>query len=340
MGEKTAQEKWMQVATGQGRASEGFAKPYHVAVHKGRIHVTDTLAQKVLVFDVPNRRSFSIGGGDGRGALTKPIGIDIDDNGMIYVADVSGKRVVMYNEKGKFVRDFGAKATLVRPSGVAVNAEGTRVFAVDTGGVASATEEHRVRVYEVATGKHLFDIGSRGGEEGKFNLPLQAAMGPDGNLYVLDSGNFRIQVFDQEGNFIRKFGKVGRNFGDFARPKAISVGPDGMIYVVDTAFSNFQIFTPEGQLLMFIGGRGASGMPGIYQLPSGIDVDEDGRVYMIDQFFRKMDIFRPNYTPEDTGYLVTGEKAPRTEGWDVPTPEEIEAMKAEEAAKKEEDKAP
>ena len=207
MGEKTAQEKWMQVATGQGRASEGFAKPYHVAVHKGRIHVTDTLAQKVLVFDVPNSRSFSIGGGDGRGALTKPIGIDIDDNGMIYVADVSGKRVVMYDEKGKFIRDFGAKATLVRPSGVAVNAEGTRVFAVDTGGVASATEEHRVRVYEVATGKHLFDIGSRGGEEGKFNLPLQAAMGPDGNLYVLDSGNFRIQVFDQEGNFIRKFGK-------------------------------------------------------------------------------------------------------------------------------------
>jgi len=44
----------------------------------------------------------------------------------------------------------------------------------------------------------------------------------------------------------------------------------------------------------------------------------------VDQFFRKVDVFRPNYTPEGSGYLVTGEKAPKTETWDFPTMEEIE----------------
>jgi len=326
MGEKSGKEKWMEIATGQARVSQGFNKPYHVAVHKGRIYLSDTVAKKVMVMDVPNARSYSIGDKRDRGKLQKPIGIDIDGNGMVYVADVTGKRVVMYDKDGKFIRGFGEgeSAALNRPSGVAVNAEGTRVFVVDTGGVTANQEEHRVRTYDVATGKHLFDIGTRGGLEGQFNLPLQAAVGPDELLYVLDSGNFRVQVFDQDGNFIRKFGKVGRNYGDFARPKAIAIDPDGLVYVVDTAFSNFQIFTPEGNLLMFIGQRGASGMPGRYQLPAGIDVDEDGRIYFVDQFFRKLDIFRPDYTPEGTGYLVTGEKAPRTETWDASIPEDVE----------------
>jgi len=331
MGELTAQEKWMQVATGQGRVSQAFSKPYHVAVYKGRIYLTDTVAKRVHVMDAPNKRSFSLGDKEDRGKLLKPIGIDVDGNGMVYVADVSAQRVIMYNQEGNFVRAFGeGKDTpLVKPSGVAVNKEGTRVFVVDTGGVTSKPEEHRVRVFDVATGKHLFDIGRRGSSEGEFNLPLQATMGPEGNLYVLDSGNFRVQIFDQEGNFIRKFGKVGRNFGDLARPKAIAVDPLGLIYVVDTAFSNFQIFTPEGQLMLFIGDRGVSGMPGKYQLPSGVDVDEDGRIYLADQFFRKIDIFRPDYIPEGTGYFATGEKGQPTEVWEIPTAEEIEQRKEE-----------
>ena len=124
-------------------------------------------------------------------------------------------------------------------------------------------------------------------------FPLQAAVAPDGTLYVVDSGNFRVESFDPDGNFLSSFGSVGRFPGQFARPKGIAVDPAGNVYVVDTAFGNLQIFDRNGQLLMFLGERGEAGYPGKFMLPAGVDVDADGRVYMVDQFFRKVDVFRP-----------------------------------------------
>jgi sugar lactone lactonase YvrE len=132
------------------------------------------------------------------------------------------------------------------------------------------------------------------------------ALGPDGRLYAVDGGNFRIQVFEQDGTFVRTFGQAGRQFGQFARPKGIDVGPDGNVYVVDAAFGNFQIFSPDGQLLLFVGQRANKNAPGIYALPAGIEVDEDGRVYVVEQFFSRVDIFRPAELAVEAGYLVTG----------------------------------
>jgi sugar lactone lactonase YvrE len=126
---------------------------------------------------------------------------------------------------------------------------------------------------------------------------------PDGLLYVTDGGNFRVQVFDQEGRFVRTWGSPGRRLGQFSRPKGIALDPQGNVYVADAAFGNFQIFTAQGALLMFIGERSTTPGPAKYMLPAGIDVDQDGRVYMVDQFFRKIDIFRPAALEPTDGFL-------------------------------------
>ncbi|HEC20089.1 MAG TPA: 6-bladed beta-propeller [Gammaproteobacteria bacterium] len=299
--EITAADSLRQFATGTMGSADGLGKPYGVAVHQGRVYVTDTVKRAIVMFDVPGKNYKLIGTEDGPGRLRKPIGIAVSKSGNIYVADNSAKRVVVFDRDGNFLRAFGNRSLMSRPSGIAISPDETRAYVIDTGGIE--TQEHHMLIFDAQTGEHLQTIGTRGREEGNFNLALQATTTPDGTVYVTDSGNFRVEAFDRDGNFKLAFGSVGRKSGQFARPKGIASDPDGNIYVVDAAFGNFQIFDPKGRLLMFIGDRSQTPGPGRYMLPAGIAVDEDGRVYMVDQFFRKVDIFRPATIKENEGFL-------------------------------------
>jgi DNA-binding beta-propeller fold protein YncE len=69
--------------------------------------------------------------------------------------------------------------------------------------------------------------------------------GPDGLLYVTDSGNHRVQVFDKNGTFITKWGSKGDGDGQFSKPESIDVDPFGNVYVADTTNNNVQLFTPN-----------------------------------------------------------------------------------------------
>lgn len=287
--------------TGELERSEGLVKPYAVAVHRGRIFVSDSADRFVKVFDVPEGRYFKIGD-DELGPLTKPLGIDVDAQGNLYVADGTARAIMVYTRDGKFLRKIGGPKVFERLSSVTIDSPGQRVFVTDIGGVSS--DQHKIKVFDSNNGIHLFDLGKRGIGPGEFNLPRDVAIGIHGQIYVVDGGNFRVQVFDRTGRFINSFGSVGKQMGNFARPKEIATDAAGNVYVVDAAFGNFQIFSPDGDLLMFIGERSERDGPARYMLPSGIYVDEDGRVYMVDQWFKKIDIFRPHALGVDTGFLA------------------------------------
>jgi DNA-binding beta-propeller fold protein YncE len=288
-----------RMLTGEVRGGEGLSKPYGVAVRNGRVYVGDTVGRNVMLFDL-NKKSFTRIGVDDPGSLRMPFGMDLDPKGNLYVLDGTLKRVHVYDADGKFLRTLGEDIKWSRPSGLAVDAVRKRLYVVETGGVSS--EDHRVRALDLDTGKLLFDIGKRGDGPGEFNLPRDAVIGADGLLYVVDSGNFRIQVFDAEGKFVKTFGAIGRQTGQFSRPKEIAADAQGNIYVADSAFGNFQIFTKEGALLLDVGSRGNNDGPARFMLPSGIAVDSDGRIYMVDQFFRKVEVFRPAQLPATAAY--------------------------------------
>lgn len=296
-------KRFIEFATGASRKLTGMVKPFDVAAHKGRVYVSDSVQRRVLVFDIRGARFFEIGG-EMPGQLVKPLGITVAADGTLYVADVTAQRIFAYDAEGSFLRTIGERGALRRPSDVAASPDGRLIYVVDTGGVDSDT--HAVVVFDAHSGELVRTIGQRGAGPGEFNLPLQAAVDADGTLYVVDSGNFRVQSFDGDGNFRFAFGSVGRFPGQFARPKGIAVDPHGNLYVIDTAFGNFQIFNPEGELLMFIGERGHAGFPGKYMLPAGITVDEDGRIYVVDQFFRKVDIYRPVGLNPEQGDVGSG----------------------------------
>jgi DNA-binding beta-propeller fold protein YncE len=288
--------------TGVGSVeNEPLVKPYAVAVHRGKLFITDSAARAVRVLDVPGQKHYRIGDGDPESAVSKPLGVDVDKNGTVYVADSTRNQILVYDVDGKFLRKIGDKTMFKRLSSVTVSPDAARLYVVDIGGVDS--DQHRVRVFEARSGKHLFDIGKRGSANGEFNLPRDVAIGKDGRIYVVDGGNFRVQVFDKDGKFLKAFGQAGKQLGDFARPKEIAIDSVGNVYVADSAFGNFQIFTAEGELLMFIGDRSEKDVPAGYMLPSGITVDEDDRVYFVDQWFSRVDVYRPFGMKPTDGYL-------------------------------------
>ena len=250
---------------------------------------------------MPEGRYFKIGD-DPLGPLTKPLGLDVDAAGNLYVADGTAKTIMVYDRDGKYLKRIGGPKVFERLSSVTVDVAGGRVFVTDIGGVSS--DQHKIHVFDINDGRHLFDLGKRGIGPGEFNLPRDVAIGVNGQIYVVDGGNFRVQVFDGNAKFMTSFGSVGKQLGNFARPKEVATDPAGNVYVVDAAFGNFQIFSADGDLLMFIGERSERDGPGRYMLPSGIYVDEDGRVYMVDQWFKKIDVFRPAALGDDSGFLV------------------------------------
>ncbi len=299
--------RWRRILTGETGTSSGLSKPFDVEVCEGRVYVSDTVSRLVTVFDVPHSNYYQIGATE-PGGLTKPLGLATDSDCNLYVADGTAQHIVVYDQDGQFLRVIGNKDMFDRLTHVEVDPSGERVFAVDTGGVGSL--RHQVRVLNGETGEHMYYIARRGNEDGELNLPRDIALNTDGNLYIVDGGNFRVQVFTTYGEYVSQIGGIGVKTGQFSRPKSIDTDSAGNVYVSDAAFGNFQIFDTSGQLLLFVGDRSETLGPAKFMLPAGLAIDEDDRVYMVDQFFRKIDVFRPASLESGEGYLGSRVAAP------------------------------
>lgn len=289
---ESAEDRFRNALTAKRKKLRIFAKPFGIAAKNGVVVVTDTVLRQAFIFNLHRQKVFHLGKVGKVGVLSKPLGVDIDASGRIYVADVSARRVYVYDDFGMYLRTIGEFGELDRPVDVAVSADGQLVYVMDAGGIDSV--RHRVVAY-AAEGEAVkeFEFGRRGVGAGEFNLPTQVEVGPDGTVYVLDAGNFRVQAFSWKGKFLRAWGRAGRGFGEFARPRGMAVGGDGNIYVTDTMFRNVQVFNPKGELLLPIGGEQRVGdQPGVYSMPADVAVDERQNVYIVDQLFKKVEVLR------------------------------------------------
>ena len=80
-----------------------------------------------------------------------------------------------------------------------------------------------------------------------FNLPSDIAMDSAGNIYILDSGNQRIQKFSSEGKYLATIGRKGQGPGEFSSPSSLDIDSKGYLYVLDSDQRKLQILTPEGK---------------------------------------------------------------------------------------------
>ena len=278
--------KWKTLLLGaedsNSRPSDVMVKPYGIAVSRlGRVYVADTAARRVFVFD-PETKTVSFVGEKGPGKLTKPVGVAVDGEGKVFVADGSLDRVFGYDLKGQMAIAIGREGELESPSGLAVDWARNLLYVADA-------KKHQVLCYSTVDGSAVRTIGRRGGGPGEFNFPTNLTVNRSGRLYVADTLNFRIQMFNPDGGFLGEFGTQGDTPGTLNRPKGVGVDSEGHIYVADSSFNNFQIFDAAGQLLLYVGSGGSE--PGEFFLPAGLSIDDRDRVYVADQGNARVQVF-------------------------------------------------
>lgn len=114
--------------------------------------------------------------------------------------------------------------------------------------------------------KNIGDLESED-ENVLFYMPSDIAIDKEGNVYVLDSGNHRIQKFDADGNFLASFGRQGQGPGEFQYPQSIDLDEQGFMYVSDSGNQKIQILKPDGTLSKEI--KMTEDAPGLTRVRSG-----------------------------------------------------------------------
>jgi sugar lactone lactonase YvrE len=260
--------------------------PYGIATDsKGLIYVADQRVGAVFIFNPETRATEMIRNGY-EAHFGWINGLAIDDDDRLFVSDAKMHRVMIFNPKHEV--DGQITEGLVDPVGLAIDTTNRFLYVVDT-------QQDQVIVYDADSYKLLRRIGTGGKNHflttpGDFGAPQGVAVDGDGNVYVTDTLNDRVEIFDADGTFISTFGKAGDGPGYFARPKGIAVDSDGHIWVADEMQDRLQVFNRDGQLLTYIG-QGHGELPGQFKALIGVAIDKKNNVYTTEQYPGRLQMF-------------------------------------------------
>jgi DNA-binding beta-propeller fold protein YncE len=123
-------------------------------------------------------------------------------------------------------------------------------------------------------------FGSAGSGDGQFSFPSGIAADGQGNVWVVDTANNRVQKFDSTGKYLAKFGSNGSGDGQFKNPGGIAVDSQGNIWIADSGNNRLQKFDPTGKYLSKFGSSGSGN--GQFNFPAGIAIDAQGNIWVVD----------------------------------------------------------
>jgi len=276
-----------QVKDAQSKVGFQLMRPYGVAADsKGNIYAADQAVGAIFIFPKDGQIQLIKNGEHAR--LPMMNGLAVDDDDRLFVTDVKLHHVLVFSAKHEPEAVFGGDV-LVSPAGIALDTTNRFVYVVDT-------QQDQVLVFDADKYTLLRRIGTAGKrhtltDPGNFSLPTNVAVDKEGNVYVTDTLNNRVEIFDADGQFISAFGKEGDGPGRFARPKGIAIDGDGHIWVADEVQSRVQVFNQQGQLLMYLGERGW--YPGQFQGLYGLAFDKAGnRIITSEQLPGRVQVFK------------------------------------------------
>ncbi len=289
-------EDWEQVP-------EGISHPDVASVAVGpenNVYLLTRSDDPVLVYDSCGR--FVKTWGHGRFTL-RAHGIYASPRGTLFIVDESVHHVAEYDLDGRLLRTIGpsgvpsdtgyeagdiggttvkrAAGPFNRPTNVAESLDG-RLFIADGYGNA------RIHVFD-PTGELIRSWGQPGSGPGEFRLVHDLALHPDGRLFVADSANDRLQIFDLDGNFLT-------DWTDIRRPRGLHIDGDGYVYVGELTWragqqshrrgplsadepSRVSIFDPAGNLVLRWG-QSPGAAPGMFVAPHALTVDAEGSLFV------------------------------------------------------------
>ena len=169
-------------------------------------------------------------------------------------------------------------------------------------------------------GKFISQVGEFGDGKGQLNMPWGVTVDDEGDIYVADWRNDRVQKFAADGEFLLEIGGPGDDKGDFDRPTSVAVDADGDIYVADWGNDRVQLFDSEGRFVeQFLGDANLSRSAREYILanpvtlrlremadleatkrlraPLTVRVDDESRLYITDFGSHRIQIYKKEAYP-------------------------------------------
>ena len=159
-------------------------------------------------------------------------------------------------------------------------------------------------------GKLVQIIGQVGTQPGEFNAPTHISF-VNGHLYVTDTFNARVQIFDSTGKFLRSMGSRGLYLGNLVRPKGVTADSQGNVYIIESFHDYLLVYDQNARFLLPIGGTGSD--VGQFYLPAGVWSDQAQRIYVADMYNGRVVVFQyiSNQTSQKQGLSTADKVAPQ-----------------------------
>jgi DNA-binding beta-propeller fold protein YncE len=237
-----------------------------------------------------------------------PRGVALDRNCNLYLADTENHHIVKVSPGGDTLATWGSDGLGAgqyhRPGGVAVDANGN-VYVADSGHARIqklSPAGQSIAVWPSCNLPGSNPCSTRSGRDpGQFDDPEGIAIDGQGNVYVSDTGNNRVQKLSRDGQPLAVFGGQQSDApGQFNQPWGITVDRAGNVYVADLNNNRVQELSPSGQLLAIFGTKGQrdnwgrGDAAGQLVQPQGVAVDAAGNVYVSDTQNQRVQEFGPD----------------------------------------------
>ena len=230
--------------------------PQHVTSDsRKRVILSDPSIPAIHVLDPKRKTSFSILGGQGR-RLQSPVGVAVDGEDNIYVADAKRGMVLVYDRYGKFVRYIGSihgENMYQRPTGIAIDRKAGHLYLADG-------PRHLIFMLDLE-GNLLKRVGKKSDDTSSGELKRRNNLGPEAFNYpteiavsdrevaVLDTAGTRVQIMDLECNLLGSFSVLNAHYRAADREDGLGLDNEGNVYVSDVGTSEVRCTTEKAGLL-------------------------------------------------------------------------------------------
>ncbi|HEX5376318.1 MAG TPA: 6-bladed beta-propeller [Solirubrobacterales bacterium] len=290
------------------------------------------ISPSIAKAEVDSRFSFSFGSyGEGNGQFKTPQDIALDSSGNVWIADTSNNRIQKFNSKGEYLSQFGTKGTgngqFKEPYGIAIDAS-NNIWIADT-------FNNRIQKFN-SKGEYLSQFGTASlpyhlviDSSGKLWITVQSglfgvliynsggiltnalksghqsgiAMDSNGDIWVVDQSENRVQEFNANYEILSEFGTEGEEAGQFLLPRNIAIDSGDNMWIGDFGNARVQRFDPEGEYLsQFLGEKEEPS-----QEPTGIAIDSSDNVWVVEEGARveKWIPNRPTTTTEAASEVIS-----------------------------------
>ena len=234
---------------------------------------------------------------EGKGISEGTVGLEAE----IVVTTTNTQKERCYQEHDHVtleIRNLGGRDSATKPQ-IQDDKDGTykfSYFAKETGTCQASVKvngEHvRGSPFEVQVKRREFrpvlSFGHHGSDAGMLSKPCGVTVNDKGEIAVSELGNHRVQIFANDGSYLRSFGKKGNQQGEFNSPAGIAFHNDKII-VADVNNHRVQLFSDEGHYLYEFGGEGSGDHR--LQFPYGLSIDSDGNIIVADSSNKLIKIF-------------------------------------------------